>query len=45
MLYEVYKKRTGLLQLNRKLEETNRDVVALYAELDERADYLSALLS
>ena len=26
--------------LNRELEDTNRGVVALYAELDERADYL-----
>ena len=29
-----------LAQLNRELEDTNRGVVALYAELDERADYL-----
>ena len=29
-----------LAQVNRELEETNRGVVALYAELDERADYL-----
>src|SRR5262249_13194357 len=27
-------------QLNRELEDTNRGVVALYAELDEKADYL-----
>ena len=27
-------------QLNRELEDTNRGVVALYAELDERADHL-----
>ena len=26
--------------LNRELEDTNRGVVALYAELDERADHL-----
>lgn len=29
-----------LTQLNRELEDTNRGVVALYAELDERADSL-----
>ena len=29
-----------LLQLNRELEDTNRGVVALYAELDEKADHL-----
>jgi signal transduction histidine kinase len=29
-----------LLQLNRELEDTNRGVVALYAELDERLDQL-----
>jgi signal transduction histidine kinase/CheY-like chemotaxis protein len=29
-----------LTQLNRELEDTNRGVVALYAELDEKADYL-----
>jgi signal transduction histidine kinase len=29
-----------LEQLNRELEDTNRGVVALYAELDERADHL-----
>ena len=29
-----------LALLNRELEDTNRGVVALYAELDERADYL-----
>ena len=27
-------------RLNRELEDTNRGVVALYAELDERADHL-----
>ena len=26
--------------LNRELEDTNRGVVALYAELDEKADHL-----
>jgi len=39
-LEEVHKQRAELAQLNRELEETNRGVVALYAELDERADYL-----
>jgi signal transduction histidine kinase/CheY-like chemotaxis protein len=29
-----------LVKLNRELEDTNRGVVALYAELDERADHL-----
>ncbi|MES2822584.1 MAG: ATP-binding protein [Pseudomonadota bacterium] len=29
-----------LLQLTRELEDTNRGVVALYAELDEKADHL-----
>ncbi len=29
-----------LLHLNRELEDTNRGVVALYAELDEKADHL-----
>ena len=29
-----------LSQLNRELQDTNRGVVALYAELDEKADYL-----
>jgi signal transduction histidine kinase/DNA-binding response OmpR family regulator len=29
-----------LVALNRELEDTNRGVVALYAELDEKADYL-----
>ena len=29
-----------LIRLNRELEDTNRGVVALYAELDERADHL-----
>ena len=32
--------RPRLAQLNRELEETNRGVVALYAELDEKADSL-----
>ena len=29
-----------LAQLNRELEDTNRGVVALYAELDEKAEHL-----
>lgn len=39
-LDEVQKQRAVLAELNQELEETNRGVVALYAELDERADYL-----
>ena len=32
--------RSELARLNRELEDTNRGVVALYAELDEQADHL-----
>lgn len=39
-LDEVNRRTAELAQLNRELEDTNRGVVALYAELDERADYL-----
>jgi signal transduction histidine kinase/CheY-like chemotaxis protein len=39
-LQELEKRQAELAQLNRELEYTNRGVVALYAELDERADYL-----
>jgi signal transduction histidine kinase/response regulator RpfG family c-di-GMP phosphodiesterase len=39
-LEEVQQHREALTQLNRELEDTNRGVLALYAELDERADYL-----
>ncbi|MCK6548576.1 ATP-binding protein [Myxococcota bacterium] len=39
-LAELRTERERLAQVNRELEETNRGVVALYAELDERADYL-----
>src|SRR5262249_20502651 len=39
-LGELQKRQTELRQLNRELEDTNRGVVALYAELDEKADYL-----
>ena len=34
------KRRDELLHLNQELQDTNRGVVALYAELDERADHL-----
>lgn len=40
MLDELRARQTELEQVNQELEETNRGVVALYAELDERADYL-----
>ncbi len=33
-------RQTELAQLNSELEDTNRGVVALYAELDDRAEYL-----
>lgn len=39
-LEELRTRQAELAQLNRELEDTNRGVVALYAELDERADYL-----
>lgn len=39
-LEELRKRKDELAHLNRELEDTNRGVVALYAELDERADYL-----
>jgi len=37
---ELKARQEELELLNRELEDTNRGVVALYAELDERADYL-----
>lgn len=37
---ELRTRQEELAILNRELEDTNRGVVALYAELDERADYL-----
>ncbi len=38
---EQLRQRSGELEhLNRELDDTNRGVVALYAELDERADFL-----
>ena len=39
-LQELRTRQDELTLLNRELEDTNRGVVALYAELDERADYL-----
>jgi signal transduction histidine kinase/DNA-binding response OmpR family regulator len=39
-LDELRVRQMELAQLNRELDETNRGVVALYAELDDRADFL-----
>jgi signal transduction histidine kinase/DNA-binding response OmpR family regulator len=39
-LQELRSRQEELALLNRELEDTNRGVVALYAELDDRADYL-----
>ena len=39
-LQELRARQEELELLNRELEDTNSGVVALYAELDERADYL-----
>lgn len=39
-LDELRKRQEDLTQVNRELEDTNRGVVALYAELDEKADHL-----
>ncbi len=39
-LEEVHRRQEELSHLNRELADTNRGVVALYAELDEKADYL-----
>jgi signal transduction histidine kinase len=39
-LEEIRTRQTELTRVNRELEDTNRGVVALYAELDEKADYL-----
>ena len=39
-LDELRSRQDELTELNRELEDTNRGVVALYAELDERADNL-----
>ena len=37
---DLREKQTELAQLNRELDETNRGVVALYAELNDKADFL-----
>ena len=39
-LEDLTRRQEELVALNRELEDTNRGVVALYAELDERADHL-----
>lgn len=39
-LDELKNRQDELAQLNRELDETNRGVVALYAELNDRADFL-----
>jgi signal transduction histidine kinase/CheY-like chemotaxis protein len=39
-LEEIRTRQLELARLNRELEDTNRGVVALYAELDEKADHL-----
>ena len=39
-LDELRARQLELAHLNRELDETNRGVVALYAELDDRADFL-----
>ncbi len=39
-LEDIRTRQTELARLNRELEDTNRGVVALYAELDEKADHL-----
>jgi signal transduction histidine kinase/CheY-like chemotaxis protein len=39
-LDELRRKQDDLTRVNRELEDTNRGVVALYAELDEKADHL-----
>ena len=39
-LTELRERKDELSRINSELEDTNRGVVALYAELDERADYL-----
>jgi len=39
-LSELKTRQDELVQLTRELEDTNRGVVALYAELDEKADHL-----
>jgi signal transduction histidine kinase/CheY-like chemotaxis protein len=39
-LDELHRRQQELARLNLELEDTNRGVVALYAELDEKADHL-----
>jgi signal transduction histidine kinase len=39
-LDELHRRQDELQRLNRELEDTNRGVVALYAELDDKAEYL-----
>jgi signal transduction histidine kinase/CheY-like chemotaxis protein len=39
-LAELERRQEELAQVNHELEDTNRGVVALYAELDEKADHL-----
>ncbi len=39
-LNELNERKEELVHINEELQDTNRGVVALYAELDERADYL-----
>jgi signal transduction histidine kinase/CheY-like chemotaxis protein len=39
-LEELRERQLELAQLNRELDETNRGVVALYAELNDKADFL-----
>ncbi len=39
-LEEIRARQIELTRLNRELEDTNRGVIALYAELDEKADHL-----
>lgn len=39
-LEELHKRQDELSQVNQELQDTNRGVVALYAELEERADHL-----
>src|SRR5580693_772865 len=39
-LQELRERQEDLAQLNRELDETNRGVVALYAELNDKADFL-----
>jgi signal transduction histidine kinase/CheY-like chemotaxis protein len=39
-LDELHRRQAELARLNHEIEDTNRGVVALYAELDEKADHL-----